>query len=82
MPQKKPIILHVEWVDSVSPSESAWQDREQVEELSTQLSCTSVGLLIWEDKRSLTLAGSWYGDQYHGVMVIPKAAITKRRKIG
>lgn len=82
MPKKKPTILRVEWVDSVSPSEASWQSHEQVEDLSKGLSCTSVGLLVREDKISLTLAGSWSDVDYHGLMVIPKVAVTKRRKIG
>lgn len=77
-----PKVLYVEWLDACSPG-GTWHHMDDVpNELVT---CASIGFLIAEDKKALTLAAHYVehplGVQTGGELTILKASITKRRVV-
>mgnify|MGYP000676822312 CR=1 FL=1 len=75
-------IAYVEWVDSAKFSTRVWNDAEDVSKAKLAV-CRSVGYVIHEDKESITIAAHAGYDfrDVSGDMKIPKAAITKRRRV-
>lgn len=83
---KRGPVIYVEWVDSRHCTQS-WERINQLNPLRPVV-CTTVGLLVDEDKTTLRLTNSIadYDDddvtpQVSGVCEIPKCAITKRRTL-
>ena len=79
-------LLLIEWVDSHSPTDR-WIKLEDLDDSSEEpLYCRSVGWLFSETKECLTLLPTIGGeknkviaDQAHGIMTIPKKAITSQK---
>lgn len=84
---KKGHLELVEWLDSVTSN--GWQRDGEKEHHPAP--CVSVGWIVQETKKALSLApnvallpGTYemdFDDQYGDVTTIPKGMITKRRKI-
>ena len=74
-------LTHIKWIDSCSPSDSNWH---KVEELHLEpLTCESVGWVLKEDKKSISLAPHMTeGQGLYGVLTIPTVAILKRKNYG
>lgn len=72
-------VVRVEWVDSTG--ENGWQFVNQLEEGS--LKAVSVGFLISETKKSVTIASSFHAgcNQVNAPMTIPKVAISKMSRL-
>lgn len=77
-------VIYVEWEDSSGPRYSGWQGIEGWLG-NDPMVCHSVGLLLWEDKKQVVIAGHWHGQtnnaeemSIQGCMRIPKSAIRKR----
>lgn len=64
--------VYLEWIDSVSSG--GWQKHEV-----RDMSVTSVGILVAEDKTSITISTSVYGRTSESPLTIPKVAIKKRK---
>ena len=71
-------LLYLEWDDSASNINGVWKHLSALNNQSAQ--CRSVGFLLFEDHRCVTIACSVSDtDDVTGNMTIPKSAITKRR---
>jgi len=80
MAKKHPQIEHVVWNDSTEFT--GWQDPRRQD--YSGLKCQTVGWVVDESDKHLALAGSIAPNATStatGVMVIPKSAIVKRRKV-
>lgn len=75
-------IEKIKWIDSKSPA-NAWTSVEDIENKSAY--CFSVGVVIKEDKKYITVAPHWWKnlDNYDvcGCITIPKVAIVSRKKL-
>ena len=71
-------VLYVEWLDSNSRRGGVWHD---IDSKPCEMTCKTVGFVIHEDKKSITVAShlSEPTDSMAGDITIPKRAITKRR---
>lgn len=76
---KLPKLELVEWVDSTSPG-NIWTDHEMATANAVAV-CYTVGFVVKETRREITLAGSYSQNQSGGVMTIPKAAIQRRARL-
>ncbi len=74
--------IYLEWDDSISVGDVVWVNRKHVED-KKNLTCKSVGFLLKEDKRTITLGCSIAPDAgaIMGNITIPKCAIRKRRVV-
>ena len=76
-------LVHIQWLDSCSPSDSGWHKPEELTLKS--LTCDTVGIIVAEDKKQISVAscivdsGKDYG--VYGVITIPKCSILKRRRV-
>lgn len=71
-------ILYVEWWDSVSTQ--GWHSEHE----DSDMSCTTIGYLISEDKRRLKIAQSislHKPESFCNIIEIPKVAIRKWRVV-
>ncbi len=69
-------IIHLEWVDSTSMQ--GWVNDYK----TPNVNCVSVGLLVSENKESITIASNkslGFENAYGQYMTIPKCAIKKRK---
>ncbi len=72
--------VEVEWVDSVLYD--GWRERKDVvQSRRKDVRCVSVGLLLADDKHGITLASSAHGTEVAGAVHIPRAVITRVRRI-
>lgn len=72
--------LYLEWEDSASAAGDAWKSIETRHARVVQ--CRTVGFVIKENSRSITLAGHLTDcEDMSGDLTIPKTAITKRRVV-
>lgn len=80
-------VVHIVWVDSCRAI-AQWTERKVAEEeLQEEHICETVGFLLKETSRSVSLALSvawWNGEigSVVDVMTIPKVAIKRRRRLG
>lgn len=72
-------LEYVEWLDSHSTSDGAWHTAREIGRHPMKI--RSIGWVLRETKRSLTLVAHLASEQFSGDMVIPKVAIVKRKKI-
>jgi hypothetical protein len=72
----------VEWEDS-SLLAASWMEVSDIlsSEQRSVVRCTSVGLILADDKKGIVLASSVHGSRAAGVTVIPKGQIKKRRRL-
>lgn len=78
---KKVHRLEVEWEDSTNFLRG-WDSIDTIiADAKNAVIVTSAGLVIDDNKRVLVLAVSVHGSEATGVMVIPKSAIRKRRRL-
>lgn len=77
---KKQPIERVVWVDSCTPR--GWTHRNDLKGYKAT-SCVSVGFVVSEDAKNLTLAShdNPSGGQVDGIMCIPKVSIKSRKVI-
>lgn len=74
---KTPKLVEVEWLDTACLAH--WQEEGEIPEL---MECRTVGYLLRDTKRDITLACTHAAD--HGTIspiTIPKSCITKRRRL-
>ena len=76
---KKDKIVYVEWVDS-SSLRGVWHGVSEIIE-SGDVICRSVGYLVHEDDKALTIAAHKGTSDFAGEMRIPKGCIRKRKLI-
>lgn len=72
----------IRWVDSHSPSAQIWIDPREVP--TNQLGVVSVGAVLKETKKNLTIVSSICDGnhgQVSGVITIPKCAIKSRKRL-
>ena len=77
---KKNTLVKVNWVDTIT--QRGWQDRNSIEdELASR--CTSVGYVVADNKKVITIAGTVGSNDSHTLdaITIPKGCITKIRRI-
>ena len=73
-------IVEIQWVDSTGRSD--WHDPQQAVDLDGLLECVSVGYLISETPRSVTISqGSGSMGNYLSSMAIPRVAIVKLTQV-
>lgn len=71
-------LFYIQWVDS-SSSAGTWTMKEH---LDGKLGiCETVGWLVKESKKTITVVSSIAPHEYGGDMTIPKVAIVKRKRI-
>lgn len=77
MKKNRAYRTHIKWVDSVGPARY-WELADQITHSVSRIE--TVGWLIHENKKSVTVASSWSTSGcFGGVVTIPKFAITKRK---
>lgn len=69
--------VYIEWIDSTGPA--GWQLKDSVDN-ETDL-CRTIGFLVTEDSKAVTISASESEHAVHGPLTIPKFAIRKRRVI-
>ena len=71
--------IYVEWIDSSHGS--GWTPTEEAIKGAAYFSCITVGFVLVEDDKHLTVTQTHTDDnkQVDGVLSIPKVAITKRK---
>lgn len=76
-------LLYVEWEDSCSHA-GAWTGENELRKVRPAR-CHTVGWVVNETSKHMTLASSWGGvegnRQYSGDMTIPKSVIRKKRRL-
>lgn len=77
---KAQTLVEVVWEDSCS--NGRWQDRAVVPEWHNDPAiCTTVGYILHDDKKGMTVCQSQSKDQVDGLFKIPKNAIRKVRRL-
>ncbi len=71
--------IYVKWVDSHSTAEGTWHTKGQIN--NDPAYAETIGWVLKESKRSITLVSSISPEEFGGDMTIPKGAILKRKKI-
>jgi hypothetical protein len=65
----------IRWIDSCHHG-IGWLDRDSID--TSGAICVSLGYILHEDERFVTIAAHIAGEQVAGVMTIPKCAIVGR----
>lgn len=73
------VLIH--WVDS-SSRRGVWNPIEELQQGAVNLACVSVGFVLHEDTKNITLAAHITPQQAGGDLTIPQCAITRRQTIG
>ena len=75
-------VVFIEWVDS-SHTDAGWVASDVWTQKAEPLKCFSVGQIVYEDKKSIVLVGSWDdgANFVQGGMRIPTVAIVKRTRL-
>jgi len=73
-------LLYIKWHDSTSQQGGIWHDRESVEKMRP-LQIVTVGWIISETKKYITLASSITKHQVSGDICIPKSCIKKIKEL-
>jgi hypothetical protein len=75
-------LVYVEWVDSFTPTSTAWRDRhDTAADADATFVCKSVGWVVGESDANLVLVAHVAQQEVCGQMTIPKCAIRKRKVI-
>ena len=80
----KPYLVHVWWVDSCTMN--GWRHLSEMPDADMTTHCETVGWLLKKNDKELVVGGS-VGDldmpnaQANSIMVIPRVAVTKMRRI-
>lgn len=69
-------IVYVKWVDA--HSESGWIKHEETADI---VECESIGFVVRETEKSITLAVTVHEKECNSTIAIPKAWILKRKTI-
>lgn len=79
-------LVLIEWIDSHSGSR--WQDLDNIKAANGPLHCRSVGWVVAENKKYITLVSSISGEKNENIMLcgtggitIPKCCITRRLSV-
>ena len=72
--------VEVRWEDS-TVMHGGWRNIEEVLERRDTVTCLSVGFVLADDKRGIVVAGSVHGNEACGIVVIPRSAIRKRKRL-
>jgi hypothetical protein len=83
MPRKKPTldcIDYIEWWDHTSHGQVGWKSKEDMDGLDVAL-CKSVGFVLKENKKSITLVASLADDDMDGEVCIIKSCIKTRERL-
>lgn len=73
-------LVHIQWLDSCSPSDAAWHEPKELN--LKALTCDTVGILVAEDDKQLSVASCvMETGTLYGVITIPKCSILKRRRV-
>ena len=74
-------VVEVEWQDS-QVSLGGWGSiRGHLKRRFRRTVCYSIGYVLADDKRGITIAGSVNGVNATGVVTIPRRQIVKRRRL-
>jgi len=73
--------VEVTWEDSVILDEGAWTNIVNALSRRGRTRCTTIGILLADDKRGVVVAGSIHGLEAAGIMVIPRGQVLKRRRL-
>jgi len=79
--QKHPPLVHLEWLDSYGPPESAWIARDEAKERTVRFIATSVGFVMAENDDYVVVGSHLTSDHAAGILSIPKRAIIKRKTL-
>jgi len=71
---------YIEWEDHVSHADSGWKSKKDVSGLDVAV-CKTVGFVIKENQKAVTLVGSLAESDVDGEIVIIKSCIKKRERI-
>jgi hypothetical protein len=69
-------IVMVEWIDSCTHKDGRWIDKCNIKDLETAGGC-SVGVMVKENNKQITIAQSMGDYEASGLMSIPKGCIKK-----
>lgn len=72
--------MEVLWEDSSYISEG-WRDVDSLLGDRDRVRCLSAGLVLADDQRGVVLASSVHGHEAAGVMMIPKSAIVRKKRL-
>lgn len=72
-------LLYIEWNDSHSTAEGTWHVRKEISNCPAKV--RSVGYVLKESKRAITLVSSVSPGEFAGDITIPKLAILKQKRI-
>lgn len=77
---KKDRLLYVEWDDHNSFAQAHWRGRDEIKRGNSAVRVTSVGFVIAEDKKAITLCATRSdSDGFLGDQTILKNCIRKKR---
>lgn len=79
---KRPKCWRVEvtWEDSTM-DRGGWRGIRSAKRVRGRTACTSVGLLLRNDKRFVIVATTVHGGEVAGVATIPRSAVRKVRRL-
>ncbi len=73
-------VDYIEWFDHTSHSTVGWKSKEDINDLDVAL-CKSVGFVLKENKKSVTLVSSLADDDMDGEICIIKSCIKTRERL-
>ncbi len=79
---RKAAVWLIEWEDSILRGSGAWiPTTEAVAKRRKKVRCYSAGFLLASDKAGVVVATSAHAQEVSGVMVIPRRAILRMKKL-
>lgn len=72
--------VEVTWNDSTILHDG-WQPIDAILRRRRVVRCTSVGLVLADDERGVVLAASVHGNEAAGIVMIPRGAIVRSRRL-
>jgi hypothetical protein len=77
----KPWRLEVTWRDSITLASGEWFLVSEIGARRKRDRCTSVGIVLADDRRGIVLANSVHNSEACGVVSIPRSAIVSRKRL-
>jgi len=78
IPNIRKKVVKIEWVDS-GGNDTVWEYKEDWE--LTSHKCTSVGILVADDRDEVVICQSENNDQYGRLFVIPRGCIKSIKEL-
>lgn len=67
--------VEVTWIDSTFVNHGSWTNKSEVD--VPIMECKTIGYLVVNNKERITICSSFNDNEYGGILIIPKVAVTK-----